>query len=274
MLIRMIVPNPSRTSSTRPPASSTSRRAASSEAGSRMARRLDRPAGMPASAGRASARIGGSADTSRGVGWISANGRMVDSACSKWSKLANSPCQSWRGSRRDRGPGDDAGGAVVVEVGRGLGALDVHEAGVGDGVDDVEGAHEVAGVHHPVLDRAGPARSAGQEPADRGPGRRRVQQDLLAGVEGGPLELDERGAGVGGDGAVDDLGDGAGAGHVQHQPARHRDGLAVVAGALAPRGDRHAVTHRGGDGGGDLLGVGRAGDDVGPPERQLLADHR
>ena len=162
MLIRSVVPRPSRTSSTLPPASATRRRASSSEAGSRIARRLARPDGMPGSLGSDSASSGGSADTNRGVGCRSANGRMTASACSKRSKLANRPCQSWRGSSAIGGPGDDPGRAVVVQVQLGVVAGDVDELGVGRGVDDVEGPHEpAAAVHHAVADRARPARAAG-----------------------------------------------------------------------------------------------------------------
>ena len=199
MLIRSVVPSPSRTSSTRPPASARrggGRRRARPDRGS-PAGSTGRPgcrgrwaATRPAAAGRPTPR--------RGVGCRSANGRMTASACSKRSKLANRPCQSWRGSRATVARAMMPGRAVVVQVQLGVVALDVDELGVGAGVDDVEGPHEpAAAVHHAVLDRARAARAAGQEPADRRAGRRRVHQDLLAGGVGGPLQLDERRPGVG-----------------------------------------------------------------------------
>jgi hypothetical protein len=162
-----------------------------------------------------------------------------------------------------------------VQVELGVVAGDVDQLGVGPGVDDVEGAHEpAAAVHDAVLDRPRPTRAAGQEAADRRAGGRRVHQDLLAGGVGGPLQLDERGPGIGGQLAGGDVVDRAGARGVEDEAAAHRDRLPVVAGALAAGRDRHAVAHGGGHRGGDRRGVGGGRHQLGPPERQLLADDR
>ena len=55
---------------------------------SRIARRLARPAGMAGSSGSASASVGRSAETSRGVGDTAPIGRRTASRSSKVSKLA------------------------------------------------------------------------------------------------------------------------------------------------------------------------------------------
>ena len=250
--MRSVVPSPRRTSSTRPPADSTRARAASSAGASTIARRLQRPGGMPGIGRqrlRQRHRIGGHEARRRvEVGERSDHRQRLLEAL----EAGEQPVPVLARLEGDRGPGDDPGRAVVVEVQLGVVTLDVHEAGVGDGVHDVEGAHERAvAVQHAVADRAGAAGAAGQEPADRRAGRRRVHQDLLAGRLGGPLQLHERGAGIGGQRAVDDLDDRAGAGHVEDETAGHRDRLAVVAGALAARRDRHAVADGGADRRGD-----------------------
>ena len=98
MLIFIEVCAPSRMSSTRPPASSTRRVASSMEAMSRMARSDALSFAMPGSSGSALASVARSADTRRGVGSRSANGRMTDSAPSKVGKLAKNPRHSCSGS--------------------------------------------------------------------------------------------------------------------------------------------------------------------------------
>ena len=275
MLIRSVVPRPSRTSSTLP--ACLGHEAAGVVERSRIE---DRPQARPSrrDAGVVGQRLG----QQRRVGRHQPRRRLqvgertddaerlleaIEAGEQAVPVLARFQC--------DRGPGDDPGRAVVVQVELGVVAGDVDELGVGRGVDDVEGPHEpAAAVHHAVADRARPARAAGQEPADGRAGRRRVHQDLLAGGIGGAFELDERGPGVGGELAVGDHVDRAGAGGVEDEAAAHRDRLAVVAGALAARRDRHPVAHGRGHGGGDRRGVGRRGHQLGPPERQLLADHR
>jgi len=140
-------------------------------------------------------------------------------------------------------------------------------------VHDVERDDESVTVGT-VPDRAGPPGSAGQEAPDgrlRGGG---IHQHLLPALAGGLLDGDHRRAGLGREPAVADLDDGTGARHVEDEPARHGDGLAVVAGALAAGGDRHVVTHGGRDDRRDLLGVTGEDHEVGEAQRQLFTDHR
>ncbi len=177
---------------------------------------------------------------------------------------------------RELDPRDDPGDAVVVEVGVRRLRVQVDEAGIRLGVHHVERAHVAAhdGGQHPVLDRAGAARTPREEPAHRRLHGGGEHQHLLAGLVGGLLDLDHRSPGVGDQVAVTHLDDPARLRHVEHETACHRDRLAVIARSSPARGDRDAMANGGADGHRDALGIRRICDQLGAPERQLLHDHR
>ncbi len=102
-------------------------------------------------------------------------------------------------------------------------------------------ADDVAGIAQPApADRADPARTAGNEAADRGGVVGRwMQPDFLTRIGAGLLvEGSYDGAGLGHDPAMADLAHGVELRQIEQDPAGKRHGLAIIAGAGAARRHR------------------------------------
>jgi hypothetical protein len=167
------------------------------------------------------------------------------------------------GQRREREVefGDDAVGAVGV-----VHLLDVRPVQLDDprrllDRDDADAGDVAAVAQHAVAERADAAGPAGDEAADGGEAAGRgphVQH--LAGFGDGLVEGLDAHAGLHADRSRSDIEHPVEAGDVEHDAALHRHALAVVAGAAAAHGQRHAVAGAGG-GDADHLVLGFGDDD-------------
>ena len=226
-----------RTSVTRPPCFSMIARASSPACSSMIARTLAWPGRVP---GRpiGLTRPASSSEARRGAG----------SSCTRAQSaaVADVQCRRRRTGRSTRGPAgvdgrgrDDAGGAVGVDVRECFLAAYGEGLGVRCAGHDRQLPDKTVPVG-PVDERARAAVATGEEAAEGCPEGGGEHPQLLAQRAGVSFEVGHLRPGLGPDPPVAGVQDAAASGEVEHGAVVQRDRLAVVAGALAARGERDA----------------------------------